>query len=241
MTLTAAIDLNALPDVEYLVPLTHDQITEASLAWLKQQYDIELGGPEAPDWRILRACNYREMLLRQQTNQACLQLTLKHATGEHLDHIGVTYHRTTRLTAETDDAYRQRIALAPEAMSVAGPDGAYVWHVLNVDPSIRSARAHELAEGQVGVYVLTDRGELSHDLRARIEHLFSDQSIDQPQAVRPIGIRVSILPCEMLDYELNARLRLSAAVAAGQVATHRISLGQVYTTAITATTKRSRP
>ncbi len=227
--LTTAIDLAQLPEVEYVPQLTHDQITVETIQWLRDEYDMELAGPEAPDYRIIRACNYREMLLRQQYNRACLNLTLKHATGEYLDHIGMTYHRTVRLPDEGDAAYRQRIALSPEAVSVAGPDGAYVWHVLNVDPSIRGAKAHELAEGQVGIYVLTNSGELSDDLQARIESVFNDQSIGQPQAVRPIAIRVSVLPCQMLDYAINARLILAGGVAADEVKAHALAAIQAYT------------
>ena len=213
--LTAAIELDSLPQVEYVAQHSHDQITEDTLAWIKQNYDITLTGAESPDYRIVRACNYREMLLRREYNRACLNLTLQHASGEHLDHIGATYHRTTRNKGEKDEAYRQRIALSPEARSVAGPPGSYVWHVKAVDPAIRDVSARELAAGKVGLYVLTNTGTLTAALKRRIEAVVMDQSADRPQAVRPMAIRVSVLACEMLDYTITASLKVAKGVEEG--------------------------
>ena len=227
--LTAAIDLATLPDVEYVAQHTHDKITDDTLAWIKQNYDIALTGAESPDYRIIRACNYREMLLRREYNRACLNLTLKHASGEHLDHIGATYHRTPRNKDEKDDAYRKRIALATEARSVAGPPASYVWHVKAVDATIRDVSAQELSPGEVGLYVLTDTGTLSAALKRRIEAVVMDQSIDRPQAVRPMAIRVSVLACEMLDYTVTATLKIVKGVEEAAVIKQARAAARAYT------------
>lgn len=227
--LTAAIDLDSLPAVEYVAQHSHDRITADTLAWIKQNYDITLTGAESPDHRIVRACNYREMLLRREYNRACLNLTLQHATGEHLDHIGVTYHRTTRNKNEKDEAYRQRIALAPEARSVAGPPGSYVWHAKAVDPVIRDVSAQELALGKVGLYVLTDNGTLSAPLKRRIEAVVMDQSVDRPQAVRPMAIRVSVMACEMLDYAITATLKIAQGVEEATAIKQARAAARAYT------------
>ena len=227
--LTAAIDLAALPEVEYVAQHSHDKITEDTLAWIKQNYDIALTGAESPDYRIIRACNYREMLLRREYNRACLNLTLQHASGEHLDHIGATYHRTTRNKSEKDEAYRKRIALAPEARSVAGPPGSYVWHVKAVDPTIRDVSAQELGLGKVGLYVLTDSGTLSASLKRRIEAVVMDQSVDRPQAVRPMAIRVAVLACEMLDYTITASLKIAQGIEAATAIKQARAAVRAYT------------
>ena len=227
--LTAAIDLGALPTVEYVAQHSHDRITDDTLAWIKANYNITLTGAESPDYRIIRACNYREMLLRREYNRACLNLTLQHASGEHLDHIGATYHRTTRNTDETDEAYRQRIALSPEARSVAGPPGSYVWHVKAVDPTIRDVGAQELALGKVGLYVLTNTGTLTAALKRRIEAVVMDQSVDRPQAVRPMAIRVSVLACEMLDYAITATLKIAKGIEEDAVIKQARVAARTYT------------
>lgn len=227
--LTAAIDLAALPEVEYVAQHSHDQITKDTLAWVKANYNITLTGAESPDYRIIRACNYREMLLRREYNRACLNLTLQHATGEHLDHIGATYHRTTRNKNEKDEAYRQRIALSPEARSVAGPPGSYVWHVKAVDPTIRDVSAQELGQGKVGLYVLTDTGTLNAGLKRRIEAVVMDQSADRPQAVRPMAISVSVLACEMLNYTVTATLKTATGLEEGVVIKRARAAALAYT------------
>ena len=227
--LTAAIDMDALPDVEYVSEHDHDRITKDTLAWLKKEYDITVTGAESPDYRVIRAVNYREMLLRREYNRACLNLTLKHARGEYLDHIGTTYHRTTRNKGEKDTAYRRRIALSPEARSVAGPAGSFVWHVKRVDASIRDAKVHELAAGAVGIYVLTNTGTLSAELKRRIESVIMDQSVERPQAVRPMAIRVSILACVMLDYSITAQLKVAKGVDALAARNKALAATQAYT------------
>ena len=227
--LTAAIDLDALPEVEYVAQHSHDKITEDTLAWIKQNYNITLTGAESPDYRIIRACNYREMLLRREYNRACLNLTLQHASGEHLDHIGATYHRTVRNKDEKDEAYRQRIGLAPEARSVAGPPGSYVWHVKAVDPTIRDVSAQELAAGKVGLYVLTNTGVLSAALKRRIEAVVMDQAVDRPQAVRPMAIRVSVLACEILDYVVTTTLKTARGAEEATVIKQARAAARAYT------------
>ena len=227
--LTAAIDLAALPKVEYVAQHSHDKITADTLAWIEANYKITLTGAESPDYRIIRACNYREMLLRREYNRACLNLTLKHASGEHLDHIGATYHRTARNKDEKDEAYRQRIALSPEARSVAGPPGSYVWHVKAVDATIRDVSAQQLALGEVGLYVLTNTGVLSATLKRRIAAVVMDQSVDRPQAVRPMAIRVSVLACEMLDYTVTATLKIAKGIEEGAVIKQARAAVRAYT------------
>lgn len=229
MTLfTSAINLDDLPDIDYVEQIPHDQITAETIAWLLENEGIELTGPEDPSYRIVRACNYRELLLRDEYNTACKNLTLKNAVDGYLDHIGVTYHRTPRLIDEADAAYRNRIALAPEATSVAGPDGAYVWHVLRVDPVIRDAKAHEVVEGRVAIYVLTNDGNLPAELKARIEAVFNDQSVTQPQEVRPLAINVEIQPVEMVDYLINATLTIATGVDAEQAKANALAATQLY-------------
>ena len=169
------------------------------------------------------------MLLRREYNRACLELTLQHATGEHLDHIGATYHRTTRNKNEKDEAYRQRIALSPEARSVAGPPGSYVWHVKAVDPTIRDVSAQELGQGKVGLYVLTDTGTLNAALKRRIEAVVMDQSVDRPQAVRPMAILVSVLPCEMLNYAITATLKIAKGIEAAAAIKQAEAATRAYT------------
>lgn len=86
--------------------------------------------------------------LEGEANDDIGALLLADAIGPQLDHIGATYYGVGRLTVtpadpaavppvpevkESDEDFQARIALAPEAFSTAGPEGAYIFHVLELD------------------------------------------------------------------------------------------------------------
>ena len=56
---------------------------------------------------------------------------------------------------ESDAHVRARIQAAPNRFSVAGPEGAYRFYALGVDPSIIDVLVTSPAPGQVSVYILT--------------------------------------------------------------------------------------
>ena len=56
---------------------------------------------------------------------------------------------------ETDDHLRARIQAAPNQFSVAGPEGAYRFFALGVDPSIIDVFVTSPQPGSVNVYILT--------------------------------------------------------------------------------------
>ncbi len=93
-----------------------------------------------PVYKLLQLFAARELLLRQRANDKAQQTMLAFATGTNLDHLGALFG-VTRLvldpgqpetgiapTHESDVDFRRRIQLAPEGFSVAGPEGAYIYH-----------------------------------------------------------------------------------------------------------------
>lgn len=84
-------------------------------------------------------------------------------------HVGDVSNTT--LTAdgsdqELDDPYRQRIMLAPEGYSTAGPLEGYRYHALQASSAIIDAAAVSPAPGAIAVYLLTAAGAPSDELRA---------------------------------------------------------------------------
>ena len=124
--MTTRIDLSRLsrPVIAGLVR-TVDEAHEEILAWLLSEYQWDLTGEDAsnPAWRVSRLLAAREALRRQQTADSVAQVSLAYATGDILDHIGITYYRLPRLSGEDDDDYRLRLADAPElyAVGLSGP------------------------------------------------------------------------------------------------------------------------
>lgn len=116
--------------------------------------------------------------------------------------------------AETDDHLRSRIQAAPNQFSVAGPEGAYRFFALGVDPSIVDAQVTSPAPGQVQVYVLTgpvtqqpalspnSAGVANEALLANVLSALSGDS------VRPLTDTVTALAVTEIDYEIAATITL---------------------------------
>lgn len=117
----------------------------AGLMYLEQESE--------PAARQLQIVAYREMLVRQRTNDASLAVMLAYAKGNDLDQIAVRYNlqrllitaadpeNNTNALYENDVDFRRRIQLSNEGYSTAGPEGAYVFHALSADANVKDASA----------------------------------------------------------------------------------------------------
>lgn len=134
---------------------------KAALSAFGIDYDVQV--LETDPMRIAYAEGgaYVEMLLDQRINEAMSSLSLATATGSALDHIAATYYGVSRQIktdadgveiAETDARFRARIALAPEAFSMAGPEGAYTFHALELDGKQDLADAATYSEEDAATY-----------------------------------------------------------------------------------------
>lgn len=114
---------------------------------------------------------------------------------------------------ESDDAYRERILLAPESFSVAGPVGAYEYFARRVNPTIcdvyvdnKKTASGEPIGGQVQVTVLTKNGLPSDELMREVAKALSHER------VRPLCDTVTVSAPAVVDYALNAELVLLTGV-----------------------------
>ena len=110
---------------------------------------------------------------------------------------------------ESDDAYRERVLLAPESFSVAGSVGAYQYWARAVSPAICDVHVANAADssgspigGTVAVTVLSKTGLPSSELLAQVLAVLSDEK------KRPLCDTVSVRAPETVDYALNAELVL---------------------------------
>jgi phage-related baseplate assembly protein len=107
----------------------------------------------SPISMVLRVAAWREVQLRARFNDGIKQMLIAYATGSNLIHLGA-YLNVEKLDGETDERYRKRIQLRPEALSLAGPAGAYVYHALTAVPALIDATAIRSADGEVTVTLL---------------------------------------------------------------------------------------
>lgn len=211
--MTTAIDLSKLPAVEFVPQLSIEDITASEVARLSREEGITLDGPEDPAYRIVRSFAYREKLLRHDSNEACRNLTLAFAKGHALDHIGITYHRTPRLTAELDEPYRQRIALAPEGLSVAGPENAYIFHAKSASEQVLDVSFSSPLPNEVLLTILSSQNDgvadpmLLNQVLARVNG----------KEVRAQGDQVTARAASILTYQVQGTLEMYPGPDSGAV------------------------
>ena len=106
---------------------------------------------------------------------------------------------------EGDERFRDRIRMAPESFSVAGPNGAYEARVKAVSADISAVSVTSPTPGIVDVrFVMTD-GELPDE--AMIEEV---ENALTPKDVRPLTDKVLVGSPETVEYALAGKWFLSS-------------------------------
>lgn len=167
-----------------------------------------------PAVKIQETGAYRETLHYARVNSAALAVMLAFAAGGDLDALGA-YYGVERLVItpanpsagiaavlEDDARLRRRIQIAPEALSTAGPVGAYEFHALTVSNDILDAGIAQPAPGTVHVHLVTraGNGAPSDDLLRRVAARFRDDNLV------PLTDNVSVRSAVFLDYQISATL-----------------------------------
>lgn len=163
-----AVDLSRLPAPQVVETLSFEAILAAMLADLRSRDAAFTATVESdPAYKILQVAAYRELLLRARINDAAKAVLIAYATGADLENLGALLGVTRLLLSpadpetgtpavyESDTDLRRRITLAPEGFSVAGPEGAYIFHALSADPDVLDASVASPTPGQVVVTVLS--------------------------------------------------------------------------------------
>lgn len=156
-----------------------------------------------PAARLLETLTFREMLWRARVNDSVRGTLLASAVGQQLDDLGAdpAYGPTKRLTItpedpgpplvpavmESDNDYRQRLAQAPHALSVAGPTGAYEAIARAAHGSVVDVAVTRTAPGSILVEVLMM--ESGAEGLAILNTVYEALSAD---TVRPVGDLVTV-------------------------------------------------
>lgn len=124
--------------------------------------------------------------------------------SEILDPVAlvITATNTTTTSAgadeETDDALRERIKLAPDAFSTAGPIGAYKFHAKSANANIVDVAVLNTIPGQVDVYLIdVDGPPVSAEVIAQVEEVLNDEK------VRPLTDTVVVQSAETELYSVE--------------------------------------
>ncbi len=99
---------------------------------------------------------------------------------------------------EDDNSFRERIYLAPESYSVAGPTGAYVFFAKEYSSAIKDVKVFSPSPGSIDIRILLHDGELpSESFIQHIHEYLSDKKR------RPLTDNVIVSAPEVVNYSVD--------------------------------------
>ena len=217
------VDLSALPAPDVLEPLDFELAYEEGLSTFRGYMGDNWSAPleSEPVVKVLEVGVYIKVGNRARVNDAGKALLLAHAIGSDLDHLGANVNlkrlviQAEDLLAvppvpevkEEDDPFRERIQLAYEGLTTAGPRNSYILHARNASALVADATAESPSPCCVTVTVLSSEGEgvASPELLATVATELNDED------VRPLTDFVTVQSAEIIHYRIDAILHMSGA------------------------------
>lgn len=188
------------------LPKIVDDDPAAIAAGLKAAYEAATGRtvyPAQAEQLLIDICAYRESLCRAAINEAARQNLVAFARAPMLDYLGELVG-VVRLPDEDDDRLRERIRLAPEHFSVAGPRHAYRYHAMSAGPDVLDVAVRSPEPGVVVLHPLADVAGTSalpdEALMRRVHYAASAED------VRPLCDTVRVEPPIDQPYAVAARI-----------------------------------
>jgi phage-related baseplate assembly protein len=221
------IDLSRLPAPDVVEQIDYETILAERKAYFiglhpaDKQAEIAatLELESEPITKLLQENAYRETVWRQRANEVALAVLLPFARGNDLEQIGARYN-VSRLVVipanpnavppvlavmEEDDSLRERIQMALEGLSTAGPRNAYIFHARSADGRVADATAVSPTPAAVTVTVQSALGDGTADqaLLDIVAAYLSDEDR------RPVADRLTVQSAQPLLYQVNAVLHLN--------------------------------
>jgi phage-related baseplate assembly protein len=210
-----AVDLSRLPSPDIIETLDYETLLADAVAHFKAEMAaagvVFVSRESDPATKLLQTFTYLAQLLRQRVNDAARAVMPAHAVGTDLDNIAATFG-IVRLTItpaddangipavmESDTEFRRRMVLAPEGYSVAGPEGAYLFHALSADAEVLDATATSPSPGVVIVSLLSrvGNGAASQRLVGVVQAYVSADTR------RPLTDFVTVQSAEIVSYGVD--------------------------------------
>lgn len=230
------IDLSNLPAPDAVEPLDFETILAERKAALIALYPADQQGAIAatlalesePMTRHLQENAYRELILRARINSVAVANMLAWAAGSDLDNL-VANWGVERLVVqqgddtatppiptimERDDALRERALMAWDAMSTAGPTGAYEFWARSADGRIIDAKAISPSPAVAVVTIISSEGDgtASAELIAKAEAECRDEDR------LPVADRITVQSAGILHYTIAAKLHMELTGAEAELA-----------------------
>lgn len=211
-----AVDLSRLPAPSVIEALSYEQILAEMVANLVELMEGEFDAlvESDPAMRLLQVAAMREFLLRGRINDAAKAVMPAYAVKEDLVNLAALMGISPLVIVpgdptagidpvlEKDDDLRRRLVLAPEGYSVAGPEGAYIFHAMSASGDVLDASAISPSPGEVLVTVLsrTGDGTAPPALLAMVDQHVSDETR------RPLTDAVTVQGAHIVPYAITAAI-----------------------------------
>jgi len=209
------VDLSRLPAPDLIEVLSYEEIFARNVAMFQTLYPAFDATVESdPLVKMIQLFSYKEMLLRQRVNEAAKATMAAFALKADLDQVAANLGVERYIIApgnpeagidpvyEDDDSLRRRMVLAPEGFSVAGLEGAYIFHALSAHSDVLDASAVSPSPGVVLVTVLsrTGNGVPSAEVLAAVEAKLTSTS------VRPLTDQVIVQAADIVPFNIRAKI-----------------------------------
>uniref|UniRef100_UPI0001E27F76 baseplate assembly protein n=1 Tax=Pseudomonas syringae group genomosp. 3 TaxID=251701 RepID=UPI0001E27F76 len=214
------IELSALPAPQVLEDLDFEEEYQGELAAFREYMGDNWSAllESDPVTKLLELGAYRRLQNRARVNDAAKSLMLAYAQKADLDQLAANVNLKrleiqaadpvavppTAAVMEEDDALRERVQLAYEGLTTAGPRNSYILHARNASGQVADATAQSPTPAVVVVTVLALEGSgvASADLLETVRLNLSDED------VRPLGDRLIVQSAEILPFRINAVIHM---------------------------------
>ncbi len=235
----SAINLDGLPTPTVLEEIAPEVVLQQMRAELSacfaDDHPIQqtLTLESEPINKVLEVWAYQYSIKTMEENRKARALMLAFATDSDLDHIGVTYYRLQRklLQAqdpnaippkpaiyEDDEAYRYRLALSVEAMTMAGSAGSYEFHALSASNEVFNVNVDSPEPTEVDVYlagqidgdVLQQKGKTVGVSSQAVQDVYDVLTADD---VRPLTDLVRVHSAKAKAYQIKAVVYVKSGIS----------------------------
>lgn len=173
--------------------------------------------------KALQAYAYHAIQMRARVNDAAKATMLGYAAGADLDNLAAFY-MVERKAGESDTELRDRLVLAVDGFSTAGPVGAYRFHGLSADADVKDIGVESPTPGQVLITVLARAGD-GVPVQATLDAV--DAALND-EDVRPLTDQVIVQAASVTPYVIEAGIWCYGNVDSGVVRAAAEAAAQQY-------------
>ena len=221
--MSTLVDLSELPAPDVLEPLDFVVVYDEAVGFFRGHLgeNCTASLESDPVTKLLEVGSYIKLGNRARVNDAAKAQLLAHATGGDLDQLAANVNLKrlviqpadplavppVEAILESHDALRERVQMAYEGLTTAGPRNSYILHARNASALVADATAESPSPACVDLTVLGLEGDgtVGPDLLALVADAVNDED------VRPVGDRVTVRGAEILHYRIDAVLHMKGA------------------------------